>query len=109
MAEAAAALFVLLFSIQFIGTMTYLFMIANLLSRLKDSHADVWESLGSPSLLLNNNLQNNRLVLGWLWGKEYLDLDDPVIVRRAGILRGLLFALLANFALLILLFVFAVR
>jgi len=104
MAESLAIAFIVLFAFQGVGTVTYLFMISRLFSRLKASHTPVWESLGSPSLILNNSLQNNRLVLGWLWRKEYSELRDPTTVDLAQTVRTFLVTLLANFALLLVLF-----
>jgi len=96
--------FIVLFGIQFVGTIIYLFRISRLLRQLKTSHWGVWESLGSPSLLLNNTPGNSWLVLRWLWTKGYSELNDPEFERRADVARAFLRALTGNFALLLLLF-----
>jgi hypothetical protein len=105
MSEIAAATFIVLFVVQGLGTVIYLFLIARMFSRLEACLPTVYEALGSPSLFLNNNIRNNALVLGWLWRKEYLGLADAECVRRASIVRRLLLALLVNFAILLVLFV----
>jgi len=104
MLESLATAIIVLWCIQAIGTAIYLFQIGWLLRCLKASHFAVWESLGSPHLILNNRPSNNWLVLRWLWTKEYSELSDPDFERRAGFVRALLLTLTANFALLLLLF-----
>ena len=101
MFEAAETISVVLFLLQIVGTGIYLIQIGRLLNRLRLSHTLVWETLGSPSLVLNNNFRNNRLVLGWLWGKKYSDLGDLETVRLATMVRTLLVVLLVNFPVLI--------
>ena len=105
MSTVAAVTFIVLFVVQALGTVVYLFLIARMFSYLERHHADVYEALGSPSLFLNNNIQNNRLVLGWLWREEYSDLADAECVRRARTVRKLLIALAVNFTVLLVLFV----
>jgi hypothetical protein len=102
--DIVATAIIVLWSIQAIGTVIYLFQFARLLNRLKASHVGVWESLGSLSLLVHNTPSNNWLVLRWLWTKGYSELNDPAIERRAGVVRASLVALIANFILLVLLF-----
>ena len=64
-------------------------------------HPEVYDSLGSPSLILNNTVRNNRLVLAWLWNEDYSDLGDPETVQRANLVRRFLVTLLINFGSLI--------
>jgi hypothetical protein len=104
MSGIAPVAFMVLFAFQFLGTVAYLFLIASLFKRLKASHAPVWEALGSPSLFLNNNIRNNWLVLRWLWTKRYMDLQEPDTIDLAAAVRAVLFTLLANLAVLVVLF-----
>ncbi len=104
MSGIAAIVFMVLFAFQFLGTVAYLFLIAGLFKRLKASHTPVWEALGSPSLFLNNNIRNNWLVLRWLWAKRYMDLQEADTIDLAGTVRAVLLTLLANLAVLIVLF-----
>jgi hypothetical protein len=103
MTGIAAIVFAVVLVVQFVGTIGYLLLIASLFRRLKASHTTVWESLGSPSLIMNNSPRNNLRVLRWLWAKGYLDLGDSETVDLAGTVRTLLLALLGNFAILVLL------
>jgi hypothetical protein len=105
MGNTAAATFIVLFAVQGVGTAVYLFMISRLFSRLERQHPDVYESLGSPSLFLNNNARNNALVLGWLWRKDFGDLSDPETARSAALVRRVLVMLIASFVVLIGLFI----
>ena len=104
MAGISAASFIVLFAVQGIGTVIYLFLLARLFNRLEGHHGAVHESLGRPSLFLNNNIRNNWLVIGWLWRKEFATLPDHETVRRATIVRVLFIALAVNFALMMVLF-----
>jgi hypothetical protein len=104
MTEIAALVLVVLFAAQVVGTVTYLFLVGRLFSRLENEHAIVHESLGSPSLFLNNSIQNNTRVLRWLWRREFEELGDPETVASASVVRTLLVALSVNFAALLLVF-----
>jgi hypothetical protein len=104
MAGIGTATFVVLSAVQGIGTAVYLFLMGRLFNRLEAHHRSVYESMGSPSLVRNNNFRNNMLVLRWLWRKEYLNLPDLETVRRASRVRALLLILSVNFAILLVLF-----
>jgi hypothetical protein len=104
MTESAAISFFVLFAIQAMGTVTYLLLIGRLFNRLKAEHAVVYESLGRPSLFLNNSIQNNMRVLRWLLRKEFEGLTDPVTTSSAKVVRLLLAVLSANFAALLAVF-----
>ena len=54
-----------------------------LLSFLRKNHPEIWNGLGSPTLFINNSVKNNRLVLKFLWRKEYLQVDDTKLHRIA--------------------------
>ena len=105
MAGIGAASFIFLSAVQGIGTAIYLFLVGRLFNRLEAHHRSVYESMGSPSLVRNNNVRNNMLVLRWLWRKEYLNLPDRETVRCASHVRTLLLTLSVNFAILLVLFI----
>lgn len=54
-----------------------------LLSYLKKELPEVWSDLGSPTLLSNNSVENNILMLKFLWGKKYLQINDVKFQRIA--------------------------
>jgi hypothetical protein len=104
MTDRAALLLVVLFAVQAVGTVTYLFLVGRLFSRLEREHVVAYQSLGSPSLVLNNSIQNNMRVLRWLWRKEFEELGDAKTIASARVVRTLLVALSVNVAALLLVF-----
>ncbi|HEU4627466.1 MAG TPA: hypothetical protein VFS52_22115 [Steroidobacteraceae bacterium] len=105
MATLAALTFFVLFAAGFVGTCVYLVLMHFLFRRLLSHHMAAYESLGSPTLFLNNSIQNGFRVLRWLWRKEFLDLADNQTVRLAGIVRVLFVGLTINFLELFALFI----
>jgi hypothetical protein len=47
----------------------------------------IWEQLGEPSLLLNNNIKNNLAVLRFLLKQEYRNTKDKSLIRLASFVR----------------------
>ena len=105
MPNVVPASIVILFAALVIGIVVYLIQMARLLGRLGERHPQVYESLGSPSLLFNNTPRNNLLVLGWLWRNEFEELGDPDTIGRCRAVRALLVACLSGFIALLVLFV----
>lgn len=66
----------------------YLAVFLRLFYYLKRAHHATWVELGSPSFL-NNSIANNFKTTGFLWGKKYRELADPMVDRRIWALRGL--------------------
>jgi hypothetical protein len=57
------------------------------LSILRHSHSEVWRSLGSPTLFLNNSISNGLQVLRFLWRSEYRSLGDERLTRIAAAMK----------------------
>ena len=109
MAHEAALFSVALFSVLVLGVAVYLVSLVRLISQLRQRHPTVYESLGSPSLFMNNSPRNNLLLLGWLYRRDYSDLGDVDTVRSADRVRLLLLATIgAMVALLVAYIVFGV-
>lgn len=68
----------------------YLYRLHLLLKKLKECNREEWNRLGAPTLIMNNSLRNNYLVIKWLLCEEYLNLDDQNIVKKARLCRILL-------------------
>lgn len=51
--------------------------------RLEEHHRDEWLSLGSPTLILNASMSNQRSVSRFLWSGAYRRLGDPTLDRLA--------------------------
>jgi hypothetical protein len=104
MANVVPGSVVVLFAALVIGIVVYLIQMARLLGRLGERHPQVYESLGRPSLFLNNTPRNNLLVLGWLWRGDFEGLGDTDTISRCRSVRTLLVACLCGFVCLLVLF-----
>jgi hypothetical protein len=71
---------------------------------LETQHGAVHESIGSPSLILNNTPRNNVLFLRWIWNREFESLDDSKTLALSRLVRSLLVSLLVSFVVMIALF-----
>lgn len=65
----------------FIGCTLYVFYLYRLLTYLKLKLPTQWQELGSPSIIANNSIQNNILLLKWLLSRNYLKLEDKKVTR----------------------------
>ena len=81
MSNAAALFSAVLFSLVVVSVGVYLVLVVRLLTRLRDNHQALYESLGSPSLFANNSPRNNLRFLGWLYRRDYSDLSDAATVK----------------------------
>lgn len=50
---------------------------------LRRRHREAWVQLGSPTLILNMSMANQRRVNRFLWGGAYRELGDPTLDRIA--------------------------
>ena len=55
--------------------------------RLEKNHPEKYSSMGRPSLLLRNNLDNNWLFIKFLWRSEYSILNDQSLSRTCGLMK----------------------
>jgi hypothetical protein len=76
----------------FLSAVVGLILQYRFLVRLRTQHAEAWESLGRPTLFLNNSIVNGFAVLRFLWRKDYQALNDPQFATLARILRVYLVA-----------------
>jgi hypothetical protein len=74
------------------GLIVALVSVALLLRRLRQAHANVWVSLGSPSLfgtLVSRGLsQETSNLKTWLWRGGDWDLRDPKVARLAKVSKA---------------------
>jgi hypothetical protein len=63
-----------------------------LLTHLRTEHKSLWESLGKPTLFMNNSISNNLSTQKLIWGKASLELNDPRLRRL--ILTNRVFAII---------------
>jgi hypothetical protein len=64
------------------------FLTARLYSLLRKRHPDLYKSLGSPSLFLNNSIQNGLAVQRFVLLGRFRQIDDPQLVRLCTFLRA---------------------
>ncbi len=58
------------------------------LSRLRKHHLLVWETLGRPTLFLNNSMQSCLAVWRFLWRREHHKLEDMRTIMLGDFLRS---------------------
>jgi len=97
--------FSFLIAAQLIGTVTYLVFLSRLLARLRAAHAELWESLGRPSLVRDSTMASQARLLGWLRRRGYANAGDPELQRLGAGVRTILISLIANFAVVLLVIV----
>jgi hypothetical protein len=76
-------LFALLTVLVGVGIIYY----EKLLRILKERHTSIWRSLGSPTLLMNNTISNQKLMMAYINKKDYLNSKDQELIRLASFLR----------------------
>ena len=60
---------------------------AAFLRRLRDRHRQIWESLGRPSLVANNSIENSVATLRYLFRGSFKELPDPQLRALCELLR----------------------
>ena len=55
-------------------------------SRLKKNNFDIWQGLGSPSLV--GNYSSCISVMRFFWRQEYRSFSDVQLLKLAGLVRG---------------------
>jgi hypothetical protein len=54
---------------------------------LRERHPEVYDSLGRPTLFLNNSVQNGWASLRFILGGHFQTLGDPEVVRLCRLIR----------------------
>ena len=57
------------------------------LQRLRQKYPQIWESLGRPTMVLNNTIRNSFAAQRFLRRREYESLGDPRFSKFCNILR----------------------
>jgi hypothetical protein len=83
-------IFVVLSALVVIGCAMH----SHFLREMRSRHPRVWESLGRPTLVMNNSISNGLAFLRFLWRRDYDALDDPEFARLGRQLRTFTFAYL---------------
>jgi hypothetical protein len=74
------------------------FLQSRLYDMLRKRHPKVYESLGRPTLFLNNSIQNGLAVQGFILFGRFKQIDDPKLVRLCSFLRVFAICYLVFFA-----------
>ena len=90
----------LVFVIVGICILAWLVMCVRLFTILRTRHPQIYESLGKPSLFMNNSVQNNIATLRFLLGRHFAGLNDIPLKKLCSFMRILFFVNLALFVLL---------
>ena len=80
------------FTVLFTAILVWFALAARLFRLLREDHSEVYESLGSPTLFLNNSIKNNWLSLRFLIAGNFRELGDERVTRLCGFMRIFLVA-----------------
>jgi hypothetical protein len=94
----------ILFSVLVVSAITWLILILRLFHILRTRHAEIYDTLGRPSLILNNTIRNNFTTLRFLLGGHFRQLRDPELLRLGAFMQILFYAYSTVFAALLVLF-----
>lgn len=68
----------------------------NLLKTLMNRFPAQWESMGKPTMIMNNSLNGFIALYSFLWRKRYLNLEDPDFSKQCIFFRSFsIFSLVA--------------
>ena len=79
-----------------------------LIRMLRERHERVYESLGRPTLFLNNSVSNGARLMAFLWRGRFKETSDRELIQCASRLRVIQAAYFALFATALFLFFLAV-
>jgi len=84
-----------------VSTLVWFGRVQRLFSALEQRHQDKYIAMGSPSLLVRNDIETNIALMRFLLRKEYLALDDSAIATQGASMRAHLIGHLAGFGILL--------
>jgi uncharacterized membrane protein len=91
----------LVFLVLLVAFVIGLTMHYHFLREMRSRHPALWESLGRPTLVMNNSVSNGLAVQRFLWRKDYEALQDHEFVLLARRLRTFNIAYLVFFAVIL--------
>lgn len=69
-------MFPVLFGILFCSVFVWFYLCHKMFGILRTRHPDKYESMGKPSLIMNNSISNNLLFMRFLFKREWQGLND---------------------------------
>ena len=85
--NAAGAAPPVLFFVLLACVVVWFILITRLFRLLRTRHPAVYDSLGRPTLILNNSIRNGWLFTRFLLGGHFRDIDDTETVRLCQFMR----------------------
>jgi len=68
---------------------------------IKKRHLQVWQDLGSPTLIYNSSIRNKMEVYKYIMKKRYFETKDPDLIRVSNMIRYLNYIFYISISLLI--------
>lgn len=68
--------FAIIFGILFCSVFVWFYLCHRMFKALRTRHPEKYESMGRPSLIMNNSLSNNISFMKFLFKREWQDLND---------------------------------
>lgn len=68
--------FPLLFGVLFCSVFVWFFMCYRIFKILETRHPEKYESMGKPSLIMNNSISSNLMFMKFLFKREWRTLND---------------------------------
>src|SRR5947208_15116703 len=95
--NAAGAAPPVLFFVLLACVVVWFILITRLHRLLRTRHPHVYDSLGRPTLILNNSIRNGWLFTRFLLGGHFEEIEDGETLRRCQFMRVFAFCYLAFF------------
>jgi len=73
--------FPVMFGVLFFSVFVWFFLCYRLFKILETRHPEKYESMGKPSLIMNNSLSSNITFMKFLFKREWRELGDSVLAK----------------------------
>jgi len=73
--------FPVMFGVLFFSVFVWFFLCYRLFKILETRHPEKYESMGKPSLIINNSLSSNITFMKFLFKREWRELGDSVLAK----------------------------
>jgi hypothetical protein len=81
------AMVITCFAVLLAMVATWFILVSWLFSRLRNRHAVIYETMGSPSLFWNSSPRNNWLFLKFIFSSQWRTLGDPAVAKAVRFMR----------------------
>ena len=81
------ALYPIAFGVLIVSVFVWFGFCRRLFMLLETRQPEKYNELGRPSLIMNNSISNNIAFMRFLLKREYIELNDPVILNLAQTMR----------------------